>query len=152
MRQGSKECELTNLVREVVDELTPLGELEAVPLRLEPRARAVISGSRFGLRRAVANVVQNAIEHSPHGHPVRVRVLADGQLAIVDVHDDGPGVPLRLRELVFEPFYSTRSGAAGLGLAVAQSVARAHGGQVRFLESSGCTVRIELPRITPEAA
>ncbi len=143
-------CELARLASEVVEELTPLGEHDAVALTLEQRSHARVAGSARGLRRALVNVVQNAIEHSPHGHLVQVRVLADGPYGIVDVHDDGPGVPPPLRELVFEAFYSTR-GAPGLGLAVTQSVVHACGGRVRFLDSSGCTVRIELPRLSPSS-
>lgn len=152
MKQRVKECELSRLVRDVVDEVASFGERDAVAVTVEPRARAVISGSKRELSRALANVVQNAIENSPHGHAVHVRVVADGGVAVVDVHDDGPGVPATMRERVFEPFYSTRPGAAGLGLAVTHSVVAAHGGRVRFLDAPGCTVRIELPRISPAAA
>ena len=135
------------MVAQVVAELRSLGEREAVALRFERAARARIAGSRRGLVHAVGNVVRNAIEHSPHGQPVLIRVAAEGPCAIVDVHDDGPGVSPPLRARVFEPFYSTRPGQDGLGLAVTAAVVQAHGGRVCFVGGAGCTVRIELPRV-----
>lgn len=142
-----RELEVGRMVADVIAELKPLGDRESVALQLHRLSPARVAGSRRGLAHALGNVVRNAIEHSPHGRPVLVRVAADGARAIVDVHDDGPGVSPPLRARVFEPFYSTRPGGDGLGLAVTAAVVQAHGGQVRFVGSDGCTVRIELPRI-----
>jgi len=135
------------MVADVIADLEPLGEREEVALRLERLGRARIAGERRGLSHALGNVVRNAIEHSPHGSPVLVRVLVEGARAIVDVHDDGPGVSAPLRARVFEPFYSTRPGGDGLGLAVSAAVVQAHGGRIHFVGGNGCTVRIELPRV-----
>jgi len=138
--------EIGSIVAEVIEDLAPLGERTAVALRLERDGWLRVLGARRGLRQAFVNVVRNAIEHSPSGHAVCIRVAGEGPRVIVDVHDDGGGVPAPLRDRVFEAFYSTRPGGDGLGLAVAASVVQAHGGSVRFVESNGCTVRIELPR------
>ncbi len=142
-----RELEVGKMVAEVIAELKPLGARDSVALHLQRVSRARIAGSRRGLAHALGNVVRNAIEHSPHGRSVLVRVSAEGARAIVDVHDDGPGVSPPLHERVFEPFYSTRPGGDGLGLAVTAAVVHAHGGRIRFVDSDGCTVRIELPRV-----
>ena len=141
------ELDMGSMVAEVVADLKALGARDSVALRLERVRRSRIAGSRRGLSHALGNVVRNAIEHSPHGRPVLVRVTAEGARAIVDVHDDGPGVSPPLRARVFEPFYSTRPGGDGLGLAVTAAVVTAHGGRIRFVAGDGCTVRIELPRV-----
>lgn len=143
----ARELEVGRMVAEVIAELKALGDRESVALHLQRITPARIAGSRRGLSHAVGNVVRNAIEHSPVGHPVLVRVSAEGPRAIVDVHDDGPGVSPPLRARVFEPFYSTRPGGDGLGLAVTAAVVHAHGGNIRFVAGDGCTVRIELPRV-----
>jgi two-component system OmpR family sensor kinase len=142
-----RELDIGRMVADVVAELEPFGARESVALRFERVRRARIAGSRRGLSHALGNVVRNAIEHSPHGRPVLVRVTAEGARAIVDVHDDGPGVSPPLHARVFEPFYSTRPGGGGLGLAVTAAVVHAHGGRIRFVAGDGCTVRIELPRV-----
>ncbi len=143
----ARELDVGRMVAAVIAELRSLGDREEVALQLQRATRARIAGSRRGLSHALGNVVRNAIEHSPHGRSVVVRVSAEGASAIVDVHDDGPGVSPPLRARVFEPFYSTRPGGDGLGLAVTAAVVHAHGGRVRFVGGDGCTVRIELPRV-----
>lgn len=142
-----RELDVGRMVAQVVADLETLGARASVALRLERVRRSRIAGSRRGLVHALGNVVRNAIEHSPQGRPVLVRVTAEGARAIVDVHDDGPGVSPPLRARVFEPFYSTRPGGDGLGLAVSAAVVHAHGGRIRFVGGDGCTVRIELPRV-----
>jgi two-component system sensor histidine kinase FlrB len=65
------------------------------------------------------------------------------------VHDNGPGVPATLRDRIFEPFFTTRSNGTGLGLAVVQSVARAHGGIARVADRAGggASFSLYLPRV-----
>jgi len=75
-----------------------------------------------------------------------VRIILDaGEAVSIEVRDQGPGVPAELRERVFSPFFTTRAGGNGLGLAVAQKVAQQHGGSVRFVDEPGGVVRFELP-------
>jgi two-component system sensor histidine kinase FlrB len=96
---------------------------------------------------AVLNLATNALQASPgelHLELLARRTL-EGRAEIV-VSDDGPGVPLHLRERVFEPFFTTRARGNGIGLAIVKSVVEAHAGGVRLAQTArGATFIIDLP-------
>ncbi|MER6824907.1 ATP-binding protein [Streptosporangium sp. NPDC000563] len=106
-----------------------------VKVTLEVAADTVVMGSAGQLRRLVANLVDNAVRHA--GSTVTVRLAVDGGEAVLDVRDDGPGIPAEHHEAVFDRF--TRldeardrdAGGAGLGLAIARDIAVRHGGSLR---------------------
>lgn len=113
-----------------------------------------VEGDEDRLRQVVGNLVGNALVHTPAGTPVSVHVHNGGGRAVVEVHDDGPGMSREVADRAFERFAradasrSRHAGGAGLGLAIVQAIVVAHGGQVA-LESAageGTTVRVELPR------
>jgi len=91
------------------------------------------------LTRALSALLENAIEASPAGGRVRIEASAGehpgGQRFQVD--DEGPGVDPACRDRIFEPYFTTREEAAGLGLAIARSIARRHGGRVMLIETPG---------------
>jgi heavy metal sensor kinase len=113
------------------------------------------------LRQILINLLDNAIKYTPTAGSIHVRVLAGA----IEVADSGPGIPAEHRERVFDRFYridearAREAGGAGLGLAIAQWGARAHGGQL-VLEcpaQGGCVFRLSLPpaavtRAIPEEA
>lgn len=108
--------------------------------------RAIITGQSLGLKRVFTNLIDNALKY---GARARIALtLADGQV-IVDVEDEGPGIPAAQRETVFEPFVRLNeegTRGAGLGLAAARSIARAHGGDIAILDAdSGAKLRVTLP-------
>lgn len=121
-------------VGEVLVEAT--AELEPVAadheLSLEP-GRGLVLGSRDELHRLALNLMENALRHTPPGTRVRAAVeAADGQVTLT-VSDDGPGIPVQVREKVFERFVrgqGDRGGSFGLGLSIVRAVAQAHGGEV----------------------
>ncbi|MFF5247213.1 ATP-binding protein [Streptosporangium sp. NPDC000095] len=106
-----------------------------VKVTLKVAADTVVMGSAGQLRRLVANLVDNAVRHA--GSTVTVRLAVDGGEAVLDVRDDGPGIPAEHHEAVFDRF--TRldeardrdAGGAGLGLAIARDIAVRHGGSLR---------------------
>jgi two-component system OmpR family sensor kinase len=114
------------------------------------------------LAQALRNLGRNAIEHTePVSGLVRIEAepLAAGRVAL-SVLDDGPGIPARERERVFERFHrvdaarSRRSGGAGLGLAIVRAIAEAHGGEVRAgpgPDGRGTRIELVLPGFTPAA-
>jgi two-component system sensor histidine kinase CreC len=113
---------------------------------------ATVEGDRFLLRRALANLVDNAIDFSPAGGTVRVLLECDGGTARVVVGDDGPGVPDYAREKVFEKFYSlarpaTGRKSTGLGLSFVRQVAALHHGRIVLEngEKGGAVATLSLP-------
>lgn len=112
----------------------------------------LVHAGREAVKQALVILLDNAVAHSPEGGEVLVSVEATrepgGQgFVVVEVADQGPGVADDLKEKIFEPFFSTRSGGLGIGLFVAQCVARAHGGSldVARREPSGASFALRLP-------
>jgi signal transduction histidine kinase len=138
--------ELSSLLESLVDELAETGKKVSV----EHADKVVIEGDPISLKRMFANLIENAIKY---GGEARVRVCAEGPTAVVEIDDDGPGVPAAELERVFEPFYrrepsrSRETGGIGLGLAVVRTVARAHGGdaELQNRKGGGLTARVRLP-------
>ena len=107
----------------------------------------MLQGQGELLSGALAHLLDNAMRAADGPHGVQVDLHLDGTQLEVHVRDCGPGVPAADAERVFEPFFTTRRGGTGLGLAAARAVARAHGGDV-FLRSAaapGATFVLALP-------
>jgi len=114
------------------------------------------------LRRALENVVRNAIRYTPEGSEVRVSLLAGPgpDTATITVVDHGPGVPQETLSSLFEPFYRVgdardrASGGTGLGLSISDRAVRAHGGSIRARNRSegGLEVEITLPVLSASAS
>lgn len=102
----------------------------------------IVSGNRDLLRRAVENVVRNALRFSAEGTPVRISAQVDAaQMLLVSVCDRGPGVPDGELDHIFAPFYRAAAGGEaggyGLGLAIARRVVESHGGTIRARNRDG---------------
>lgn len=101
-----------------------------------------VRGDRFLLRQAVVNLIENAVDFSPHGGVVEVRLDAEGDRQRVEVRDRGPGIPDYAVERVFERFYSlprpgNGSRSSGLGLPFVAEVAALHGGEASLVNRDG---------------
>jgi two-component system sensor histidine kinase CreC len=98
---------------------------------------APVRGDERWLRRAVDNLLSNAIRYAPEGSAVDVQLRLDGDHAVLTVRDRGPGVSPALRPRLFDRFVTDRTDAdgTGLGLAIVRSVAEHHGGSVRLLDA-----------------
>jgi two-component system nitrogen regulation sensor histidine kinase NtrY len=102
-------------------------------------------------RRCVDNLVRNSVQAiAEHGGAGRVIVETrrEGDDAILEVRDDGPGVPDKMRERVFDPYYTTKSEGTGLGLAIVKKIVLEHGGSIACVSApeGGAAFRIRLPR------
>ena len=98
------------------------------------------------IRRALDNLVLNAIHAAPAGSQIQIAVTRESEALILSVRDRGAGPPANIRDLLFEPFVTGRPEGTGLGLSIVREVAEAHGGTARFAcTSSGTTFEIVLP-------
>lgn len=139
--------ELSSLLETVVDEAAETG----TPASLTSSEKVVIEGDSLGLRRLIANLIDNAVKY---GGAARASIRAEPDFAVIEIEDDGPGVAPEEIERLFEPFYrhepsrSRETGGIGLGLAVVRSIARAHGGDVTLQNrpEGGLLARVVLPR------
>ena len=137
--------DLLSLLECAVDDAALVGQRAS----LDDGQSLIVSADALGLRRLFDNLIDNAVKY---GGCARVSLSRAGDEAVVRIADDGPGLaPLDL-ERVFEPFYRAEpsrnrdSGGIGLGLSVARSVARAHGGDVTLQASGrGLTALVRLP-------
>jgi two-component system sensor histidine kinase GlrK len=117
-------------------------------------APLTVSGGREELTTVVNNLVSNAIKFSPEGGTVSLTLALEGSLAVLDVADQGRGVPETDRQRIFEPFYRSSNSkdvvGIGLGLAIAREFAVAHGGSLEIVDSAaGAHFRVSLPKRGP---
>jgi signal transduction histidine kinase len=142
-----RSVDLNALVESLCDDLQEIGYDVAFvgPERVKLRCRP------DGLRRAVRNIIENAVRYGVRGRVTIVERGADSVEIVVE--DDGPGIPEDAMEQVFAPFFrlersrNRETGGIGLGLAIARTIARRHGGDVLLENRSGggLTVRVSLP-------
>jgi signal transduction histidine kinase len=141
---------------ELLDAVLPLVRERAAERELRIEADEAAAGIAFRgdpelLKRALTNLLDNAVRAARQGGLVRIRASLDparGGQVVIHVKDDGPGIPEHLRESLFQPFVSSRSGGTGLGLANVKKIVEYHGGTVRAenREEGGARFTIVLPR------
>jgi two-component system, NtrC family, sensor kinase len=112
-----------------------------------------VMADRDQLRQVVLNVVLNAAEAMQQGGKLKLATRSDddGAHVIVEITDDGPGIPPEIRERIFEPFFTTKRTGTGLGLSIAYGITEEHGGtlQLKSPPGGGTTVVITLPVTGP---
>jgi signal transduction histidine kinase len=117
--------------------------------RLTLESCAEAEASRFDpeqMRRAIDNLVLNAIEAAPADSRIRISARREAESLLLAVRDEGPGPPAAIRDHLFEPFVTGRAEGTGLGLSIVREVAAAHGGTARFEASpTGTTFEILVP-------
>lgn len=143
------------LLEQVVEEWRSRAELRDVRLEAEVQPPSlVLNADQERLRQVVANLVANAVRHSPRGGRVLVRAGGSDGIVRLEVVDEGPGIPPGDAERVFERFYrsdharSAGEGGSGLGLSIARWIVDLHGGTIRMEseEPRGCRMVVELAR------
>tara|TARA_B100002051_G_scaffold10426_1_gene8833 strand:- start:896 stop:1411 length:516 start_codon:yes stop_codon:yes gene_type:complete len=116
----------------------------------EPGARVIVTCRPSAIRRALRNVIDNALAY---GQVADIGLTTQAGQAVIEIADRGPGIAVADREQVFDAFVrleasrSRQTGGAGLGLAIARSVIRGHGGEITLAErdGGGLRVRMQLP-------
>jgi two-component system, OmpR family, sensor kinase len=144
--------DLTRIIGDAVDDARAVAPSRRI--EYSPNGAVVVPGDEVRLRQVMANLLQNAVRHTPADTPVHVRVTTDDDDAIIEVRDEGPGMPTDEAERAFERFWrgdasrTRASGGTGLGLAIVAAIADAHGGSasVDTAPGQGATFRVHLPK------
>jgi two-component system OmpR family sensor kinase len=156
-RRERRPVDLEQLAREVVETTLPLADQRGVDLGLAWSEPLEVDGESEGLRALLGNLVDNAVRHAPSGGHVDVAVRrqdvegGSGAHALLEVVDDGPGIPVPERERVFDRFYRVPGGEAsgsGIGLAIVRAVAERHAGRIELADGPGgrgLAIRVWLP-------
>jgi signal transduction histidine kinase len=136
------------LLAPLIDEIAPGLAISEEDLVIEDAIPPdlAIQADRDQLYRVFMNLARNAVEAG--AHRLRFSAARDGGTLIIEVADDGPGLPPKARENLFRPFYgSARPGGSGLGLSIARELIRAHGGELTLASSTGAgtVFRLALP-------
>jgi anti-anti-sigma factor len=146
--------DVTAIARDAVDDARATAPDRAFELRAEPGARVLADPHQ--LRQVLANLLRNAIVHTPAGTPVEVTVARAGDDVRVDVRDHGPGLPTADADALFDRFWRAEGGrergkaGAGLGLAIVAGIVAAHHGRVQAADAPGGGARFTV--LLPAAA
>jgi len=149
--QGKVNVDIPALVRDLLSDYQPVAERKRIDLGLDEHARFNLLTSPESLRLILRNALDNALKYTPEGGEVTIHLARSDGAAIIDIIDNGPGIPANEREQVFDAFYRTESAkgeGSGLGLAIAREAARQLGGEVSLLDNEGgrgLTFRYEQP-------
>jgi len=106
------------------------------------------------LHQSFLNIFINAMQAMPEGGRIRVAIRLEGNRAIIDIDDDGVGIPADLLDKIWDPFFTTKDKGTGLGLGIVKNIIESHGGGIRIAnrEPHGARVTIELPITPPESS
>ncbi len=152
--------ELSALVSEVIEEQAPRAREKQISLTAHPGGPARVCADRDEIKRALANLLDNAVRYSPGGTSVALASGTSDGWAWFAVKDEGPGIPREHQDRVFDRFHrvdSARSravGGSGLGLAIVRQIAEAHGGRagVASEPGAGATFFVYLPQLEAKEA
>ena len=143
---------MDEMVQQLVDDSTIEATARGCELKFEPRQPAIVQGDPELLRRAIENVLRNAIRYAPRQTAVEVSLARNNGKVLIDVRDHGPGVPDEALHRLFDPFYRAEpdrarsSGGIGLGLSIARRAIELHKGAIRARNAQpGLEVEMELP-------
>jgi signal transduction histidine kinase len=146
-------CDLAALAQSTAEQMSLLAEEKQIALHIDTPQLVTVIGDAARLKQVVVNLLDNAIKYTPNAGRVDLKVTAtSSRKAVLEVSDNGSGIPADALPHVFTRFYradkvrSRDMGGAGLGLSIVQSIVQAHGGTVEIFNNiQGITCRVELP-------
>jgi two-component system sensor histidine kinase FlrB len=152
---GDEHVEVENLLSDLAAAVSTICQQRNIELEVDGDLAMAVKGNPRILHSALLNLANNAVQAIGHNGTLKLHARA-GVCDTVEicVADDGPGVPEEIRDDLFRPFFTTRSDGTGLGLAVVQAVARAHGGSVRLECGSerGSEFIVQLPLVAADSS
>jgi len=135
--------DLAELAATTADQMSLLAEDKNITVVCEATSGVNVEGDRARMKQVVVNLLDNAIKYTPNGGRVRLNIKTEDGCAVLDVADDGIGIPQDALPHVFKRFYrvdgsrSRDQGGAGLGLSIVKSICAAHGAQVEVASVPG---------------
>ncbi len=147
-----EDLDLDQLVRELLESSRMEADARGCQFQLHGSGAVAVRGDRELLRRAIENVLRNAIRYAPEGSAIDVTLASGGGRTSILVRDYGPGVPEEMLPKIFQPFFrvdgsrDSQTGGVGLGLAIAHRAIGAHHGNITAENAApGLRVRMEIP-------
>ncbi len=145
LRPARQELDVADFLEETTARWSSAASARQVRIEAETPDAGTLSADPGLLRRVLDNLIDNAIRHSPAGGTVTVRARREAEAWVLEVADEGPGVPEDLRDRLFTRFgrlddVRSPEGGAGLGLALSAAILDAHGGRLRLLDRPGGAV------------
>ena len=143
---------VSSMARELIAEFLPLAEARHIDLGLDETEQLSLHAEPDALRLIIKNALENALKYTPEGGEVTLHLITEGASAIIEIVDNGPGIPASERERVFDSFYrmpGTTGEGSGLGLAIAREAASRLGGTISLHErqqSTGLVFRYQQMR------
>ncbi len=145
---------MAELVQDLVQQFKPIADKKGVRIKavFPEDPHSLIEADMRLMNRAITNLIDNAIAHTPEGGEVTVSSIQSGKDLVLEISDNGTGIPEEDIPFIFDRFYQvnksrTNSNGAGLGLAIAQKIFRLHGTEmiVKSTQNEGTTFRISMP-------
>ena len=153
--RGAEQLPLAAIIAEILRDSALEAEAKRCRLELTGTIHRSVLGNRELLRRAIENVVRNAIRYTPEHTAVHVSLADDGKEATIIIRDHGPGVPEESLARIFDPFYrveearDTDSGGSGLGLSIARRAIEVHHGSIVATNANpGLRVEMHIPLVS----
>jgi signal transduction histidine kinase len=144
------DVDLAALAAEVTGLIRPQAEAAGIEVRLEiPPQLGMMRGDPDMLKQALLNLITNALDVMKNGGRLRVSVERAGKSLVLEVEDNGPGIPLELREKVFQLYFTTKEKGSGIGLAMTYRAVQLHNGTIEFASETGkgTTFRLQFPAL-----
>jgi signal transduction histidine kinase len=149
---------LAELVATTSDQMSLLAADKNITIAHEGEREVTVEGDRARLKQVIVNLLDNAIKYTPNGGRVRLKIAHEDGYAILEVADDGIGIPPEALAHLFERFYradnsrSRGQGGAGLGLSIVKSICAVHGVSVEVasVPGAGSRFRLKFPRPIPQ--
>lgn len=146
--------EAARLCQEVLQSVAPQLAAQRIHAEVQASPESFVTADREMIRRAVLNLVLNAVDAMPAGGYLVVTAAAGEQGLEIEVADSGPGLPETDQPHLFEPFFTTKHGGTGLGLVIVQRIADAHGGCITACNcpDGGAAFTLHIPQQERRAA
>jgi two-component system sensor histidine kinase CreC len=132
-----EEIDMTMLLQNVVESMTPVFSAKDISVEVSESKPAIIKGEPFLVRQVLSNLLQNAVDFSPHGSSITVSMKTSDESVEITISDEGTGIPDYALDKVFDRFYSLKrpeSGkkSSGLGLTLVREATTLHGGRIKL--------------------